>query len=471
MSDLFITDDFLLQNEAARNLYQQYARDLPIIDYHCHLPPEQVACDKRFDNLTQIWLHGDHYKWRLMRAAGVDEEYITGSASDLEKFEKWAEVVPQTLRNPMYHWVHLELKRPFGISDRLLCPKTARGIWDQCNEMLASPEFSARGIMKQMNVVLVCTTDDPIDNLEHHRAVARDDSFAIQMLPTFRPDKAMAVESPNAFNEWTDKLAAASDIDITDFESFMRALASRHEAFHSAGCRLSDHGLNSVCWAEYADAEIETIFARVRGGRRISESDVAKFKSAMMHRFGLMDYRADWTQQIHYGALRNNSTRLYDHLGPDCGIDSIGQGDSAAGLSGLLDSLDRKDSLGRTILYNMNPCDNEMLATMAGNFQGGAPGKIQFGSGWWFLDQLDGMTRQIDALSNTGLLSRFVGMLTDSRSFLSYTRHEYFRRMLCNILGAEMQSGLLPDDLEMIGAMTADVCCRNAASYFGFNLD
>jgi glucuronate isomerase len=471
MSDLFITDDFLLQNAAARELYHKYARDLPIIDYHCHLPPEQVARDKRFENLTQIWLHGDHYKWRLMRAAGVDEKYITGDASDWEKFEQWSAVVPQTLRNPMYHWVHLELKRPFGISDRLLCPETARGIWDECNEKLASPEFSARGIMKQMNVVLVCTTDDPVDSLEHHKSVARDETFDIQMLPTFRPDKALAVESPEAFNQWTDKLAAVSDMEIADFESFMQAVTARHTYFDQVGCRLSDHGLGSVCWSEYTEDEIDEIFLKLRSGQRLDETETVKFKSAMMFRFGAMDHYRDWTQQIHYGVLRNNSTRLFEQIGPDCGCDSIGQGDSAAGLSGLLDFLDECKVLGRTILYNMNPCDNEMLATMAGNFQGESPGKMQFGSGWWFMDQLDGMTRQIETLSNTGLLGRFVGMLTDSRSFLSYTRHEYFRRMLCNILGSEMQTGLLPDDLKMIGEMVADISYHNASRYFGFDIE
>ncbi|MBT3200792.1 MAG: glucuronate isomerase, partial [Phycisphaerales bacterium] len=398
------------------------------------------------------------------------EKFITGDASDWEKFEKWAEVVPQTLRNPMYHWVHLELKRPFGISDRLLCPQTARGIWDECNEKLASPEFSARGIMKQMNVVLVCTTDDPTDSLEHHQAVAADDTFNIAVLPTFRPDKAMAVESPDAFNEWTDKLAASASVTITDFASFMGAIKSRHAFFAAAGCRLSDHGLGTVCWCDYNESEIDAIFAKLRNSQPICETEIAKFKSAMMHNFGVMDHQADWTQQIHYGAMRNNSTRLFEQIGPDCGIDSIAQGDSSQGLSRLLDSLDRQNTLGRTILYNMNPCDNEMLATLAGNFQGQSPGKMQFGSGWWFLDQLDGMTRQIDALSNTGLLSRFVGMLTDSRSFLSYTRHEYFRRMLCNILGGEMHSGLLPNDLEMIGALAADVSYHNARGYFGFDL-
>ncbi|MCP4375671.1 MAG: glucuronate isomerase, partial [bacterium] len=427
--------------------------------------------DKRFENLTQIWLHGDHYKWRLMRAAGVDEKYITGDASDWEKFEQWSAVVPQTLRNPMYHWVHLELKRPFGISDRLLCPETARGIWDECNEKLASPEFSARGIMKQMNVVLVCTTDDPTDSLEHHKTVACDETFDIQMLPTFRPDKAMAVECPEAFNQWTDKLATVSDIDIADFESFMQAVTARHTYFNEIGCRLSDHGVESVCWEEYTESEIDAIFAKLRSGQKIDEVETVKFKSAMMFRFGAMDHHRGWTQQIHYGALRNNSTRLFEQLGPDCGLDSIGQGDSASGLSRLLDTLDASDVLGQTIVYNMNPCDNEMLATMAGNFQGGSPGKMQFGSGWWFLDQLDGMTRQINALSNTGLLARFVGMLTDSRSFLSYTRHEYFRRMLCNILGSEMQTGLLPDDLQMIGAMAADISYHNASHYFGFDLE
>jgi len=471
MGDVFMIEDFLLESDAARRLYHDYAEDLPIIDYHCHLPPEQIATDHRFANLTQIWLYGDHYKWRAMRACGVDERYCTGDASDWEKFEKWAETVPKTLRNPIYHWTHLELKRPFGITDRLLNPSTAKKIWETCNGKLAEPEFSCRGIMKQMKVVLVCTTDDPTDSLEHHAAIAADEDFDIQVLPAWRPDKGMAVENPEAFNGWVDKLGAAADVDIKDFAAYMEALRKRHDFFAQHGCRLSDHGVETAYAEDYTEPEIGQIFAKVRGGAAPDELECRKFKSAMLYEFGLMDHEKGWVQQFHMGALRNNSSRLFAQLGPDTGFDSIGDFEVARPLSKLLDRLDRDDRLAKTILYNMNPRDNAVLATMIGNFQDGSvPGKMQFGSGWWFLDQLDGMTRQIEDLSNMGLLSQFVGMLTDSRSFLSYPRHEYFRRLLCNILGSDISRGLIPGDYGLVGDMVRDICYSNAARYFGFDV-
>ncbi len=466
-----LTENFLLDTQAAVTLYHRYAKDLPVIDYHCHLPPQQIAQNHRFRNLTDIWLGGDHYKWRLMRTNGIDEKYITGDASDWEKFEKWAQTVPRTLRNPMYHWTHLELNRPFGISDRLLNPQTAKSIWDECNAKLATPEFFARGLMKQMNVVLVCTTDDPVDTLEYHQAIADDPSFDIQVLPTWRPDKGMAVESPATFNAWVDKLAERANVDVKDFTSYLDAIRIRHDFFHRMGCRLSDHGIETVYAEDYTDNEIAAIFNKIRGGKNLNGDEIIKFKSAMLYHFAIMDHERDWTQQIHYGAMRNNNTRMFKILGPDTGFDSIGDCPVAKPLSRFLDRLDYTNQLPKTILYNLNPRDNELIATMLGNFQGpGVPGKIQFGSGWWFLDQLDGMTRQIEALSQLGMLSAFVGMLTDSRSFLSYTRHEYFRRLLCSILGRDMERGLVPNNMDMIGQMVADISYHNAARYFGFNL-
>ena len=472
MADIFITENFLLENCAATTLYHEFAKDAPILDYHCHLPPKEIADDHRFGNLTQIWLYGDHYKWRGMRADGVDEKYITGKASDWEKFQKWSEVVPRTLRNPLYHWTHLELNRPFGINDRLLNPETAKGVWDECNAKLARPEFSCRGIMKQMNVVLTCTTDDPTDNLEHHIKIAADKSFGIKVLPTFRPDKGMAVESAATFNAWVDKLAAASNIQIGCWKTYIDAIRQRHDFFHSVGGRLSDHGLDMAYAATYTDWEIKNIFAKIRRGYELTCHEVHKFKSAMLYEFGVMDHEKNWTQQFHIGALRNNNSRLLSELGPDTGFDSMGDWAQAQPLSKFLNRLDSENKLARTILYNNNPKDNDVFATMAGNFQDGTiPGKIQFGSGWWFLDQLDGMTKQIDSLSNIGLLSRFVGMITDSRSFLSYTRHEYFRRLLCNILGGEIERGLLPRDMKLIGGMVRDICFNNAKNYFEFELN
>jgi glucuronate isomerase len=467
----FITADFLLENDQAVRLYHEYARQMPIIDYHCHLPPGEIAEDKRWENLTQVWLYGDHYKWRAMRTNGVAERYCTGDASDWEKFQKWAETVPKALRNPLYHWTHLELKRPFGISDRLLGPETARGIWDLGNARLAEAEFSCRGIMRQMNVVLVCTTDDPVDDLAHHAAIAADKSFPIRVLPAWRPDKGMAVESPTAFNAWLDRLAAAADVDVKNFDSYLGALGKRHDFFHASGCRLSDHGLETMVAEDYTAGEIHAIFDILRGGRELDVPQTAKFKSAMLYEFARMDHEKGWTQQFHLGALRSNNTRQVQRLGPDTGFDSIADGHNARPLARFLDRLDREERLAKTILYNLNPADNEVMATMIGNFQdGSSAGKLQLGSGWWFLDQRDGMLRQLEALSNLSLLSRFVGMLTDSRSFLSYTRHEYFRRILCNLLGSEMARGLLPNDLDLIGRMVRDICYHNAAGYFGFDL-
>jgi glucuronate isomerase len=468
--DVFITRDFLLRTRWAQELYHEHAAPQPIIDYHCHLPPEQIAADTRFANLTQIWLAGDHYKWRAMRTNGIAERFCTGDASDREKFQAWAETVPKCLRNPLYHWTHLELKRPFGISDRLLSPATAESVWRDGNARLAEPGFTARGIMERMDVRVVCTTDDPVDTLEHHRVIAAS-GFAVQVRPTWRPDKGMAIESPERFNAWLDRLAAVSDVHIKDLDSYRAALARRHDFFHATGCRLSDHGIETVHAADWSESQLRATFAKVRAGGVPDEAEVERFKSAMLHEGALMDHAKGWVQQFHIGPIRNNSSRMARTLGPDTGFDSIGDASYAKPLAKFLDRLDSDDRLARTILYNINPKENEVLGTMIGNFQDGSvPGKVQFGSGWWFLDQKDGMERQLAALSSLSLLSRFVGMLTDSRSFLSYTRHEYFRRILCNLLGDEMEQGLLPRDPGLVGGLVADVCYRNAAAYFDFGL-
>jgi glucuronate isomerase len=462
----FMSDDFLLQSKTARTLYHDHAENMPIYDYHCHVPPAEIAEDKQFDNLTRIWLAGDHYKWRAMRSNGIAEKYCTGSASDWEKFSAWARTVPACLRNPLYHWTHLELKNPFGITGKLLNPDTAKGIYDACNEMLRTPDFSVRNIMRRMNVKLVCTTDDPLDSLAHHRKI-RDDDFEIMVHPAWRPDKAMAAENSPSFNAWIDKLQEVSDTCISDYHAYLAALRKRHDYFHENGCRLSDHGLEAAFAADYTEGEITHIFSNIRAGRDITPADIEKFKSAMMVEFGLMDHEKGWVQQLHLGAMRNNNSRLFKTIGADTGFDSIGDYMTAAPLSKFLDRLDSQDKLPKTILYNLNPRDNEMLATMLGNFQDGStPGKMQLGSGWWFLDQKDGMTKQINALSNLGLLGRFVGMLTDSRSFLSYPRHEYFRRILCNIIGEDVENGELPRDMDLLGQMVEDICYNNARDYF-----
>ncbi|GAB4042851.1 glucuronate isomerase [Spirosoma litoris] len=468
MKKPFLNENFLLQTETAQQLYHEFAKPMPIIDYHCHLPPDQIAENKQFENLTQIWLYGDHYKWRAMRANGVDESYCTGNQPDFAKFQKWAETVPYTLRNPLYHWTHLELQRYFGITETLN-GKSARRIYDACTEQLQSPDFSVRNLLRRMNVETVCTTDDPVDSLENHQKLA-DEGFEIGVLPTFRPDKAMAVDDTAAFNQYVGRLEAASNLSITNFADFLAALRQRHDYFAAMGCKLSDHGLEQIYAEDYSDGEISIIFDKIRSGDDLTQLEVLKFKSAMLVYLAELDWEKGWTQQFHLGALRNNNSRMLRQLGPDTGWDSIGDFAQARALSRFLDRLDTNDKLAKTILYNLNPNDNELIATMIGNFNDGSvAGKVQFGSGWWFLDQKEGMERQINALSNMGLLSRFVGMLTDSRSFLSYPRHEYFRRILCNMLGNDIENGELPDDMDWTGQVVQNICYGNAKTYFGFS--
>ncbi|MBQ4128095.1 MAG: glucuronate isomerase [Alistipes sp.] len=464
----FNDSNFLLQTPTAERLYHDHASKVPIIDYHCHLNPEYVANDHRFRNLSDIWLAGDHYKWRAMRTNGVEERFCTGDSSDWEKFEKWAETVPYTMRNPLYHWTHLELKTAFGV-EKLLNPSTAREIYDHCSALLQQPEYSARGIMQRYNVEVVCTTDDPIDSLEHH-IKCREDGFSCKVLPTWRPDKAMAVEQPAAFKAYIDRLAEVAEVEINSFASLLEALRVRHNFFESVGCRLSDHGIEEFYAEDYTSAEIEAIFTKVYGGEMLSDAEIRKYKSAMLVEFGIMDYESGWTQQFHYGPIRNNNSRMMAQLGPDTGFDSIGDEPVAKSMAKFLDRLDSQGKLTKTILYNINPSHNEMVATMIGNFQDGSiAGKIQFGSGWWFLDQKDGMERQMNSLSLLGLLSRFVGMLTDSRSFLSYPRHEYFRRTLCNLIGNDVEQGLLPaSEIDFLGQMVENISYNNAKNFFKF---
>ena len=462
-------ENFLLQTKTAQELYHEHAAKMPIIDYHCHLVPKMVADDHKFRSLTEIWLGGDHYKWRAMRTNGVDERFCTGTdTSDWEKFEKWAETVPYTMRNPLYHWTHLELKTAFGIN-KILNKDTAREIFDECNEKLAMPEYSARGMMTRYNVEAVCTTDDPIDSLEYHIAT-RNSGFATKMLPTWRPDKAMAVEVPADFRAYIEKLAEVSGVTINTFDDVVAALKVRHDFFASLGCKLSDHGIEEFYAEDYTDAEIKAIFNKVYGGAELTKEEILKFKSAMLVVFAEMDHEKGWTQQFHYGAIRNNNTRMFEKLGPDTGFDSIGEFNTAKAMSKFLNRLDYNDKLTKTILYNLNPCANEVISTMLGNFQDGKiAGKIQFGSGWWFLDQKDGMEKQMNALSVLGLLSRFVGMLTDSRSFMSYPRHEYFRRTLCNLVGGDVENGELPaSEMKFIGQMIEDISYNNAKNFFQF---
>lgn len=463
----FMDQDFLLHNDVARELYHQHAAKMPIFDYHCHLNPKDIAEDRKFKNMTETWLAGDHYKWRALRTNGISEKYITGFASDREKFGKWAETVPHTLRNPLYHWTHLELKRFFGV-EKLLSPATVDEIWDDCNTKLQTPEFSCRGIIKMANVHTICTTDDPVDSLDYHQMI-KADGFETNVLPAWRPDKAMAVEHSKTYNQYIDSLEEAADENIGSFAALMDALDNRHQFFHDNGCRLSDHGLETVLADDYSETEIEKIFAKIRKGNDLNREEVRKFQSAMLYEFGIMDHSRGWTQQFHIGALRNNNTRLFNKLGPDTGFDSMGDLEIARPLSKLLNRLDMENKLSKTVLYNLNPRDNELFATMIGNFQDGSvPGKMQFGSGWWFLDQKDGMEKQMNTLSNLGLLSRFIGMLTDSRSFLSYTRHEYFRRTLCNLLGNDVEKGEIPNDMDLLGSMVENICFNNAKEFFKF---
>jgi len=465
----FMDKDFLLQTETAQKLYHQHAEKQPIIDYHCHLVPSMVADDYLFRSLTEIWLGGDHYKWRAMRSNGVDEKYCTGKEiSDWEKFEKWAETVPYTMRNPLYHWTHLELKTCFGV-EKLLSPRTAREIYEECTAKLQTPEYSARNLMRKYNVEAVCTTDDPVDSLEHH-IKTRNDGFEIKMLPTWRPDKAMSVENPATFRKYVETLSDVSGVSISSFDDMIEALRKRQDFFAEQGCKLSDHGIEEFYAEDYTEEDIRAIFNKVYGGEELMYWEILQFKSAMMVIFAEMDWEKGWTQQFHYGAIRNNNTRLFNKLGADTGFDSIGTFLTSKAMSKFLDTLDKQNKLAKTIIYNLNPADNEMVATMIGNFQDGSvAGKIQFGSGWWFLDQKDGIEKQINALSVLGLLSRFVGMLTDSRSFLSYPRHEYFRRTLCNLIGNDVENGYLPEEeLDFLGQMVENISYHNAKNFFRF---
>ncbi len=462
----FLDENFLLQTDTAQRLYHEYAKDLPIIDYHCHLPQDQIAQDLNFKNLTHIWLYGDHYKWRAMRTNGVNESYITGNKSDYEKFEQWAATVPYTLRNPLYHWTHLELQRYFGIND-ILSPKTAKQIYDDCTAMLQTPEYSVKGLIKKMKVETICTTDDPIDNLAFHQQLVGD--TVVKVLPAFRPDKAMNADDTVALNQYINKLEEVANVSITDYDSYLSALKKRHDFFAENGCSVSDHGLENIYAEDYTEDEIKDIFDKIRTGKVLMPLEILKIKSALLFQFAIWDHERGWVQQFHLGALRNNNTRLLTQLGPDTGFDSIGDFSQARALSKFLNKLDTEDKLAKTIIYNLNPADNEMMATMIGNFNDGSvAGKVQFGSGWWFLDQKDGMIKQMNALSNMGLLSRFIGMLTDSRSFLSFPRHEYFRRILCNLLGDDIENGELPNDIEWTGKVVQDICYYNAKNYFPF---
>ncbi|MDB5145093.1 MAG: uxaC [Mucilaginibacter sp.] len=463
----FLDDDFLLQGKTAQRLYHDYAAALPIIDYHCHLPPDQIAGNINFKNLTQAWLYGDHYKWRAMRTNGVNEEYVTGSRSDEEKFMQWAATVPYTLRNPLYHWTHLELRRYFNI-DQLLSPSTAKNIYDDCTVKLQTPGFAVRNLITKMKVEVVCTTDDPIDSLEHHQQL-KQDGYVVKVLPAFRPDRAMNLDDIIALNQYIDQLEEITNIDIQDFENYLAALKKRHDYFAANGCQVSDHGLEHIYAEDYREEEIAAIFKKIRHNYALLPMEILKFKSAMLVHFALWDHEKGWVQQYHLGALRNNNTRAFKNLGADTGWDSIGDFSQARALSRFLNKLDSGNKLAKTIIYNLNPADNEIIAAMTGNFNDGSvAGKIQFGSAWWFLDQKDGMTKQLNTLSNMGLLSRMVGMLTDSRSFLSYPRHEYFRRLVCNLFGEDIDNGELPNDLEWTGKIIQDICYYNAKNYFHF---
>jgi glucuronate isomerase len=464
----FINEDFLISNEKGKDLYFNYSEDQPIIDYHCHIPVKDIADDTQFKNITHVWLYGDHYKWRAMRTSGIDEEYITGNASDFEKFKAWAQIVPKTIGNPLFHWTHLELKRYFFVDD-LLNENTADKIWNICNNKLADDELSARNIIKRMNVEVICTTDDPVDDLKYHKKIAYDDTFDVKVLPTFRPDKALIIEKEDSYNSYLNELSSISGVTINTYDDLIDALQKRHDFFNENGCRLSDHGIEVMYAEDYSLNEIRDIFQKVLNGENTNALESAKFKSAVLYELAKMDHASNWVQQYHLGAIRNNNDRMYRKLGPDTGFDSMGDFNHALHLSRFLNRLDTSDQLAKTIIYNINPKDNAVFATMIGNYQDGSvPGKIQFGSGWWFLDQKYGIEAQLRTLANMGLLSYFIGMLTDSRSFLSYPRHEYFRRVLCNMIGDDIEKGLIPDDMGMVGSMISDISYYNARNYFNF---
>ncbi len=463
----FLDSEFLLQTETARMLYHEHAQKMPIIDYHCHLNPQEIAENHRFADLTEIWLGGDHYKWRAMRANGVAEEYITGNKPPFEKLLKWADTLQHAMRNPLYHWTHLELSRVFGIN-KVLNPSSAREIYDECTAMLQTPEFRAQAIMERMNVDVVCTTDDPADSLEHHRAI-RTTPLKTRVLPTWRPDKAMAIESSD-YNNYLSRLEAASNTTILSFKDLLSALQKRHDYFAAEGCRVSDHGLTTFYASPYTDAEVESIFMKARMNKALTPEEADKFRSAFLYEMAVMDARAGWVQQFHVGPTRNNNARMFKLLGPDTGYDAIDDAPIATPMIRFLSRLEENGTLAKSIFYNLNPKDSAVMMATAYSFNDGSlPGKMQYGSGWWFLDQIHGMEAQMNMLSDLGLLSRFVGMLTDSRSFLSYPRHEYFRRILCAMLGNEIENGELPtSELPFIGNMVEDISYRNAKQYFGF---
>jgi len=463
----FLDENFLLQSKTAERLYHDFAAKMPIIDYHCHLPQDQIAGDKSFDNITQAWLYGDHYKWRAMRTNGVDESYCTGKQSDEAKFHKWAETVPYTMRNPLYHWTHLELLRYFDVRE-ILNAASSKKIYEECTARLQTPEYSIRNLLTKMKVQVICTTDDPLDDLAHHKKL-KEDNFSIRILPAFRPDKAMQCEDVTQLNIYIDRLERISESPVQTLFQYLEALKKRHDYFADNGCSVSDHGLERLYAADFTDAEIDQIFKKIRSQKQPDREEIEKFKSAMLFYFATWDHEKGWVQQYHVGALRNNNSRRLRELGADTGWDSIGDYPQGESLSRFLNKLDAGNQLAKTILYNVNPADNALMATMTGNFNDGTvPGKIQFGSGWWFMDQKDGMINQMNSLSNMGLISRFVGMLTDSRSFLSYPRHEYFRRILCNLFGDEIENGELPNDIPWIGGMIEDICYNNAKNYFNW---
>jgi len=465
----FIHDDFLLHSETARQLYHNYAAGEPILDYHSHLSPADIASDRRFRDLWEVWLKGDHYKWRAMRANGVKERYCTGDSSPHEKFLAWARTVPATIRNPLYHWTHLELKRYFGVND-LLNEQSANAIWDHANRMLATPEFSVQQIIRKFKIIALCTTDDPCDDLADHRTIAATRP-GFRVFPAFRPDEALRIHPPARFSSWVDRLALASNIYISNFQHFLDALKQRHDFFHANGCRISDHGLPRCPGNWCTESEAALIFDDVRSGKTVNAEEQESFSSFLMMFFGRLDAEKGWTKQLHLGALRNNNTRLVTQLGPDRGFDSIGDWNQAAPLCSYLDRLDQERALPKMILYNVNPADNYAFATAIGNFQDGSvAGKIQFGSAWWFLDQKEAIEWQLNALSSTGLLSRFIGMLTDSRSFMSFPRHEYFRRILCDMLGRDVERGEIPNDTNLLGGMVRNICFTNAREYLGLDL-
>lgn len=464
-----IHDQFLLESPVAQRLYHEHAAGQPIIDYHCHLSPAEVAQDKRWRSITEIWLGGDHYKWRALRALGVPENLITGDADDWDKFFAFATAMPKLLRNPLYHWSHLELARYFGVSDVLLSADTAQQVYERCNAAITAPNFSARQILANWKVEMVGTTDDPVDSLEHHRTIAADPSVKTKVLPTWRPDKALWIDDPTVFVPWLADLERAADQEVATLDDLLSALRKRHDFFASLGCQLSDRGIARIYADEFTSADAAATFKRGREGQPVDPAAANRYRSLLLHELAVMDAEMGWTMQMHIGAQRNNNSRMFAALGRDTGYDSMGDLPLAADLAKHFDRLDQQERLPKTIVYNLNPRDNAMIATLLGNFhQAGVAGKMQFGSGWWFLDQLDGMEAQLETLSQMGVLSQFVGMLTDSRSFLSYTRHEYFRRLLCNILGDDMNRGRLPNDFGLIANLVEDVCYRNAKRYFGF---